>query len=311
MRHADTQILDAAGIESECLRAAYVYCRRLHAQYGRTYYLATTMLPRWKRPYVHALYGFARYADEIVDNSDPASRAEEFTRWRTAVTEQLEGGSGSDPVCRALGHTLRTWQIPLDHVTAFLTSMEKDLTVTRYATFGELNDYMYGSAAVIGLQMTPILGPLEDEAYERAQALGRAFQLTNFLRDIGEDLARGRVYLPQEDLRRFEVTTDDLAAEHASDSVRRLLRFEIARTRDIYAYAWGGIRMLEPGSRPCIEIAHTLYSGILDAIEAADHDILRRRVTVSLRRRLSVAIPAYRSARSVSGETAPRMGAPS
>ncbi|GAB2662021.1 phytoene/squalene synthase family protein [Nocardia goodfellowii] len=311
MRFTDTQIVDAAGIKGADLRAGYAHCRRLHAKFGRSYYLATKLLPPWKRPYVHALYGFARYADEIVDNGEPATRAADFTRWRRDVARQLEAGGDADPVCRALAHTLRIWQIPVAYVEAFLSSMEQDLTVTRYPSFDDLAKYMYGSAAVIGLQMTPILGPLDEEAYQRAEALGQAFQLTNFIRDIGEDLARGRVYLPQEDLARFEVTTDDLAARHPNAAVRRLIEFEIARTRDIYAYAWGGIRMLEPASRPCIETALHLYSGILDAIEAADYDILHRRAKVGIARRLAVAVPAYRSARSEFGQPAQRRGAES
>jgi phytoene synthase len=304
--HIDRRILDAAGIHDPDLRAAYSACRRLHAQFGRTYYLATLLLPPAKRPYVHALYGFARYADQIVDVESALTRAEHFRDWAGHALAQLsnQGDTGGELVTLALAHTLRRWDIPLAHVSAFLDSMRQDLTVTGYETFDDLRRYMYGSAAVIGLQMTPILEPVDEEAYPRAAALGEAFQLTNFIRDVGEDLHRGRVYLPREDLQRFGVNRDDLSRTTVPPRVRELLRFEIARTRDIYAYAAGGIQMLCLTSRPCIDTAYRLYSGILDAVEAAGYDILHRRVSVGVRRRLRVAVPAYVRARRLRGAAA-------
>jgi phytoene synthase len=221
----DHRVLNAAGIADPALRAAYARCRRLHAQYGRTYYLATLLLPPWKRPYVHALYGFARYADDIVDTGPAASRAAHFDAWAGQVLETLASGEvHHDEVTMALAHTLRRWDIPLAHVEAFLGSMAADLTVTHYRDHDDLKKYMYGSAAVIGLQMLPILGPLCDEAYPRARAMGEAFQLTNFIRDVAEDLGRGRVYLPASDLARFGVTRADLARTRTSRAVRELLR---------------------------------------------------------------------------------------
>ncbi|MFQ6396394.1 phytoene/squalene synthase family protein [Nocardia sp. KC 131] len=303
MNATDRRLLDAAGITEPALRGAYARCRRLHVRYGRTYYLATLLLPPWKRPYVHALYGFARYADEIVDSGPPDARAAEFDVWSKQVLTLLADGTETDAatpgdeVTAALRHTMRRWDIPLDHIRAFLDSMAADLTVTDYPTFEDLAGYMYGSAAVIGLQMVPILGPLCDEAYPRAIALGEAFQLTNFIRDVAEDLARGRVYLPGADLEQFGVTRHDLAQSRVNSAVRELLRFEIDRTRGIYAYAVGGIRMLDPASRPCIEVAYRLYGGILEAVEDAGYEVLDRRVSVSLPTRVRIAAPAYAQAR--------------
>ncbi|GAA2975079.1 phytoene/squalene synthase family protein [Streptomyces enissocaesilis] len=293
----DRRILDAAGIHTPQLRRAYAYCRRLHARHGRTYYLATLLLPPAKRPYVHALYGFARYADEIVDNEPNATRGPHFARWSAQALESVTAGTTTDPAVLALRDTMRRWDIPLAHITAFITSMEADLTVTDYPTIEDLNGYMYGSAAVIGLQMVPLLEPLCPEAYPRAPAMGEAFQLSNFIRDVAEDLARGRVYLPAQDLVQYGVTRADLARIRTNRAVRELLRFEIDRTRKRYAYAVGGIRMLHPSSRPCIETAYTLYSGILEAVEDADYEILDRRVHVGLSTRLKVALPAYARAR--------------
>jgi phytoene synthase len=284
--------LDAAGITDPALRASYDTCRRLNAAHGRTYYLATLLLPAWKRPYVHALYGFARYADEIVD--DLASTATDAEK-AAALGPQLMDA----PIGPALRDTLRRWDIPQAHIDDFLVSMRMDLTVTEYRTYDDLMTYVHGSAAVIGLQMVPLLEPLvpREVAEPYAADLGVAFQLTNFLRDVGEDLRRGRLYLPQEDLRAFGVTRQHLEHGVVDGPVRRLLAFEVARTRELYGTAAHGVRLLHPTSRPCIETALTLYGGILDAIERADYRVLDRRVSVDPVRRAAVAGPGLLRAR--------------
>jgi len=314
--------LDAAGITDPGLRAAYEQCRLLNAAHGRTYYLSTLLLPAAKRPHVHALYGFARYADELVDDLDAPDPAE-LVRWGDRFLADLAAagvdGSGHTAgdsayahvdhfVSRAAIHTARTWDIPTETFEAFLESMRMDVTVTGYPTYADLERYMYGSAAVIGLQMVPILEPLpgrEQEAADRARALGEAFQLSNFIRDVAEDLRRGRVYLPQEDLDRFGVSRADLAPGPTPPHVVELLRFEIARTRALYATARPGIELLHPTSRDCIRTALALYGGILDAVEKADHQVLDRRVAVPLPRRLAVAVPGLVRARRARSRTRP------
>jgi phytoene synthase len=291
--------LDAAGITDPGLRAAYETCRRLNAAHGRTYYLSTLLLPPAKRPHVHALYGFARFADELVDDLDSPDPAA-LVRWAEQFLADLRRGDSTDPVGRAAIHTARTWDIPAHTFEAFLDSMRMDITVTGYPTYADLEHYMYGSAAVIGLQMLPILEPVaghEDEAASRARALGEAFQLSNFVRDVAEDLRRGRVYLPQEDLDRFGVTRADLCPGPTPQHVVDLLRFEIDRTRRLYAEARPGIDLVHPTSRDCLRTAFELYGGILDAVEAAHHQVLDRRVGVPLGRRLRVAVPGLVRAR--------------
>lgn len=288
---------DAAGITDPELRDAYRYCRELNAAHGKSYYAATLLLPPWKRPYVHALYGFARYADEIVDNGDPATREHDFIAWARRATADLWAGRGTDPVCRALLDTMRTWDIPVEHIEAFLESMRADLTVTRYETYDDLRGYMYGSAAVIGLQMLPILEPLDPGAAAHARSLGEAFQMTNFIRDVAEDLDRGRIYLPMEDLDRFGVTRAGLEARVLTPGIRDLLRFEIDRTREIYRHGHAGIELLAPASRPCIEAAYRLYGGILREVERAGYDILARRVRVGRLGRLRTGLAGYIGAR--------------
>jgi 15-cis-phytoene synthase len=290
--------LDAAGIVEPRLRASYEHCRRLNAVHGRTYYLATLLLPPGKRPYVHALYGFARHADEIVDDLDPAlgatERAARLEEWGARFLTDLRAGVSADPVGGAVLHTARRWGIPPGRFEEFLAAMRMDLAVSEYRDYDDLMRYVWGSAAVIGLQMLPILEPVVDAAVAEPYAvdLGVAFQLSNFIRDVGEDLRRGRVYLPMADMAHFGVDRERLARGVVDDAIRRLLAYEIARTRELYRSAEPGIRLLHPTSRDCIRTALRLYRGILDEVERADSRVLDRRVSVGPARRLAVAVPA-------------------
>lgn len=299
--------LAAAGVTDPQLRASYERCRRLQAGHGRTYYLATLLLPPAKRPYVHALYGFARYADEIVDDLASTLTAEQkadwLVGWGSRFLAEVAAGGSAHPISRAVVDTVRRWDLPLRYFEDFLASMRMDLTVTGYPTYDDLAKYMWGSAAVIGLQMLPVLEPVVERSVAEPYAvdLGLAFQLTNFLRDVGEDLRRGRVYLPGEDLARFGVDRDRLARGVVDGPVRRLLAHEVARTRELYRAAEPGIDLLHPTSRDCVRTAFRLYGGILDEIERAGYDVFAGRVSVSRRRRLAVAVPglarAYRARR--------------
>jgi phytoene synthase len=293
--------LDAAGIHDPYLRESYDLCRELNAAHGKTYYLATLLLPPKKRPYVHALYGFARYADEIVD--DLAStlteqeKADWLRDWGEAFLEDVHRGWSDDPVGRAVVDTVLTWDIPLEYFRSFLHSMTMDLTVTEYRTYDDLYEYVYGSAAVIGLQMVPILEPTSPEAYDRATELGVAFQLANFIRDVGEDLDRGRVYLPLDELEMFDVTRADLEQRVLTPRIKEALVFQIQRVRDLEERSRPGVAMLDPTSRDCIEAARVLYCGIVDEVERNDYDVFDRRAKVSMAKRLAVAGPAWFRAR--------------
>ncbi|MDT8914305.1 phytoene/squalene synthase family protein [Amycolatopsis sp. PS_44_ISF1] len=290
--------LDAAGITGPALRAAYAECRRINACHGRTFFLATRLLPARARPAAHALYGFARMADDLVDVPSPGTDpAVALDKVAGLVDEVYGGGVPAGPVLAALADTVRRYGIERGLVDAFLHSMRMDLTVTEYATYADLAEYVHGSARVIGLQMLPVLGtagPLA-EAAPSAAALGEAFQLTNFLRDLGEDLDRGRLYLPTEELAAFGVDRALLAESRRrrvpDPRVRRALAVAVSRNRAVYRRAEAGIPLLRPESRPCVRTAITLYEGILDEIEALDYDVLNRRAVVGRRRRLAVALP--------------------
>jgi len=289
--------LKAAGITDPVLAASYSQCKKLNSQHGKTYYLATLLLPAAKRPFVHALYGFARYADEIVDDLastlTDSEKAAALKGWGAQAISDIKSGESTDPVGRALVDTARRFSIPIEYFEAFLASMEMDLTVKEYATYDDLLKYVYGSAAVIGLQMVPVLGALSQDAYESAKKLGIAFQLANFIRDIGEDLERGRIYIPIDELARFGVTREDLYARVVTPKIIEALKFQIERVRQLQREAASGIAMLEESSRPCIEAASELYCGIVDEVEAIGYDIFNFRAKTSTWRRLKVALPAY------------------
>lgn len=294
--------LDAAGITSPRLRDAYSRCRDLNAQHGRTYFLATRLLAPHQRPAVHALYGFARYVDNLVDEPAPGTPLQQI-RQRIDEAERLltDGLAGADvpqPAVAAVVDTARRFTIDRSLFDAFLHSMRMDLTVSSYPTREALTTYVHGSARVIGLQMLPVLGTVTPpaEAAPAAAALGEAFQLTNFIRDVAEDLDRGRVYLPADELSTFDVDHDRLlwcrSTGRADAAVRRAIADQIATTRATYRQAQPGVAMLRPESRPCIATALTLYSRILDKVEEMDHDVFAKRAAVSIPGKLRVAAPA-------------------
>lgn len=279
------------------LQASYAECKRLNSLHGKTYYLATLLLPERKRPYVHALYGFARYADEIVDDLastlSPQEKADALRNWSSGVLADLKSGRSSDHIGRALVDTVQTFNIPHQHFVDFLHSMEMDLTITQYQTFNDLHEYVYGSAAVIGLEMVPILGYSDERAFDAAQKLGIAFQLANFIRDVAEDLDRGRVYLPLQELAEYGVNREVLEKRELTPEIIAALKFQIARVRSLQAEANEGIKYLDKESRPCIRAASELYCGIVDEVEAIGYDIFNKRAKTSTARRAKVAGIAY------------------
>ena len=298
--------LTAAGITDPALRKSYAECKRLNAQHGKTYYLATLLLPPAKRPFVHALYGFARYADEIVDDLNSTlsddEKAKALKVWGDGVLADIKIGKSHDHIGAALVDTVKRFDIPLSYFEAFLKSMTMDLTVTEYHTYEDLLEYVYGSAAVIGLQMVPILGALNPDAHAAAEKLGIAFQLANFIRDVGEDLERGRVYLPITELQASGVTRQMLEDRVLTPEIKTALQFQIARVRELQRQSTPGIQMLAPESRACIEAASELYCGIVDEVEKINYEIFTERAKTSTWRRLKVALPAFVRARKARGK---------
>lgn len=276
------------------LEESYAHCRKLNKANGTTYYWSTTVLPTVKRHHVHALYGFCRYADDIVDELDgtpTAVRAEALADFGDRFFADLDAGDSDDLVLKAMVHTVRAFRIDPDCVRRFLRSMTMDLTVETYDTYDDLLGYMDGSAAVIGEMMLPILEPIDPAATEPARDLGNAFQLTNFLRDIDEDLDRDRIYVPQEDIRRFGAEPA-FVERVATPEFVDLMRFEVARTRALYRHADAGIALLPGRSGRCVGAARVLYSRILDEIEAIDHDVFSARARIPTWQKMTTAARA-------------------
>jgi len=292
--------LTAAGITDSALRDSYKECKRLNSLHGKTYYLATLLLPKAKRPHVHALYGFARYADEIVDDLSstlsPTEKSDVLRRWSDQLLQDIANGRSHDHIGRALVDTVQRFNIPISYFEAFLHSMAMDLTVTSYEKYEDLMEYVYGSAAVIGLQMVHVLGTVngkKSDALVPAEKLGIAFQLANFIRDVGEDLDRGRVYLPLQELKQYGVSREMLEKRVLTPQIIEALKFQIARVKTLQQEANAGIELLSPDSRPCIRAASELYCGIVDEVEKIDYNVFEKRAKTSTFRRASVAFPAW------------------
>lgn len=278
---------------SAAVEAGYQECRRLTWRHGTTYYWGAALLPREQRRHVFAVYALCRLADDIVDapaaTSEaarvPATRAALFA-FRDRFEAALADPAAAEPVLAAVATTVRSAGIETECFDRFFGAMAQDLDTASYATYDDLLGYMEGSAAVIGETMLPVLQPLSDAAREPARALGFAFQLTNFLRDVGEDLDRGRVYIPQEDIARFGA---DPSARAVDDAWRELMAFEIARNRELYRLADAGIPHLPSASARCVGTARVLYSRILDLIEQADYDVFTERLRLPTWRKAALA----------------------
>lgn len=287
------------------LTVSYRRCRELLAEHGRTYYLASRLLPPVKQPAVWALYGFARYIDDLVDVDldhvpDPAL----LDRLERELMLGIETGHSAHPLLAATVDTVIRYRIDSRWLLDFLASMRMDLTPQAFATWDDLSRYTWGSASVIGLQMARVIGIHGDQqsADASATALGEAFQITNFCRDYDEDRARGRVYLPTDLF--TAVGVEPGTREPAA--VRAVIAQACAHARTRYAEAESGIALLNPDGQPCIRAAFELYQGILDEIEAADYDVLSIRHRVGRLRRLQVALPLL--ARSLATRARTKVG---
>ena len=261
------------------LTASYEACRRLHRRHDPTYYWATRRLPREVRPATHALYGYVRIADEIVDGpgrpASPDARRAALDAWEAALQEGLQTGRAAHPVVGALVDAGTRHRLPLGELERYMTSMRRDCAAVRIGTWDELVDYMEGSAGSVGRIMAPLLGV--PRAHRAAFGrLGVAFQLANFIRDLAEDRRLDRVYVPAEDLARFGVDAADLAADAASPDVRALTAYEVCRARSLFGSCEAAVAAAPRSVRPGIRMACAAYRRILDRVEANEFDVLGR-----------------------------------
>ena len=269
-----------AQVDAASLRKAYQHCARLTAQHSKSFFLSSALLPNPKRKATRALYAFCRVGDDLIDRSTGDSAAA-LKQWRSIAL--AADPQSDDPVLLAWSHTRSVHRIPHRYAEQLIDGVARDLRQTRYETFDELAEYSYGVASTVGLMSMHIVGFSGPEAIPYAVKLGVALQLTNILRDVGEDYRSGRVYLPQEELAAFGITEDQIAAGRVDDRWREFMRFQIARNRLLYKEAWPGIAMLNRDGRFAIAAAALLYRGILDDLEAHDYNSFTRRSHVTQR----------------------------
>jgi phytoene synthase len=260
------------------LEAAYAHCERVTALHSRSFSLASRLLPQEVRSAVHALYAFCRTVDDLVD--EPSENAEAaLEAWKTP--EQFARQPDADPIAIAWADARARFQIPDLYARQLIDGVSRDLHQSRYDTFEDLAAYAYGVASTVGFMSMHIVGFRHQAAIPYALRMGIALQVTNILRDVGEDWARGRVYLPRQELQAFGIGDADLEAGAVTERWRSLMRFQIARACRLYAESWPGLALLARRGRLAIAAAADFYSAILDDIRVHDYDVFRRRAHLS------------------------------
>ena len=282
--------------KKDLIRRGLEECRAITRHYGTSFYFATQFFPKDVREGIYAVYAFARIPDEIVDDPGNTTRAERIAKldeWRQSWLDAMACGGSEDAVMAAIVYAFNKYDIPVSEGEAFLKSMFMDEDKKSYANYAELEEYMYGSAGVIGLMVTRIVGFSTDDAFPHAIKLGYAFQLTNFLRDIKQDFDElGRVYMPEDELTRFGLESIDLRRKVCDDRFVEFMKFQIERNKQIYREALPGIKMLNWRGRLAVKISYVLYKAILGEIERAGYNVYNGRVRTDLPKKIKLSIRA-------------------
>ncbi len=272
------------------------HCRQITRRYGTSFYFATQFFPKETREGIYAIYAFARIPDEIVDDpscDDHDEALRKLKAWCESWRSAMETGQSEDPVLFAIVNQFQKYSIPMSECDAFLKSMFMDEEKFTYENYSELEEYMFGSAGVIGLMVTRVVGYSSDDAFEYAKKLGYAFQLTNFLRDIREDHDDlGRVYMPQDELRQFGLRNLDIASQTRDERFVEFMKFQIKRNREVYKQALPGIGMLHWRGRLAVRISYVLYKAILGEIERANYNVFAGRVRTNRQQKIYLSLKA-------------------
>ncbi|XWN38027.1 MAG: squalene/phytoene synthase family protein [Balneola sp.] len=284
-------------VSDEELKQAYSHCRAITRYHAKTFYLATRFLPNDKQRGIFAIYGMCRYLDNLVDEAEDLIREEKLTlseidekldNFRKDLDKVYSGYTVDDPILFAYADSLKRYKVAKELPLLLMEGVRQDLEISRFENFQQIYDYSYKVASVVGLMTIEVFGYSTNEAVERATDLGIAMQLTNILRDVGEDLERGRIYLPKEDLNRFDVSEEELFTKEKSEKFINLMKFQIARARKYYDRAFEGIEMLDKDSRLPVYLAHRNYSRILEKIEENDYDVFNKRAYLNQSEKLYI-----------------------
>lgn len=276
---------------------AYAHCRAITRHHAKTFYMATRFLPNHKQRSIFAIYGLCRYLDDLVDESEDLIHhkkishlevEEKLNRFRTKLLNTYRGLEQDDPILIAFSDTLNLYDISIDLPLLLMDGVMSDLIKKRYSTFDELYDYSYKVASVVGLMTSEVFGYSNRKALDHAVDLGIAMQLTNILRDVGEDLAKGRIYLPAEDLERFGISEKDLFSHELSPRFVEMMKFQVQRAQSYYNSADRGIPMLTRDSRLPVCLARENYSRILQKIEENGYNVFNRRAFLNSTEKLSM-----------------------
>lgn len=285
------------------LEESYRCCQTMSRREARNFYFSFLPLPRERRAAMCAIYAFMRYSDDITDDEGEARPREERLReWRQALDRAFEGDYGDSRILPAFHDTVVRYRIPRRYFHELIDGAEMDLSPRRYETFEELYRYCYHVASVVGLVCIHVFGFSDPRATEYAEACGIGFQLTNILRDLPEDAERGRVYLPQEDLRRFGYSEADLLAHRVNEPFLALMRFQVERARSYYRKAEPLVGLIEPVSRPCLKVMMGIYGGILERIVQQEYDVFRTRARVPTWGKIGIAARAWLEGRRLGRE---------
>lgn len=284
-------------VGDEQLKAAYIQCRSITREHAKTFYMATRFLPNKKQRGIFAIYSLCRYIDDLVDEAeDLVSKKEldyrgihkKLDRWKKKLRDTYEGKSHDNPILIAFSDVLRNYSIPIELPFELMEGVCMDLYKNRYETFEEVYDYSYKVASIVGLMTSEVFGYTSKEALGYAVDLGIAMQLTNILRDVGEDLEKDRIYLPREDLKRFGISEEDMFNHTRDDAFLEMMKFQIQRTRDYYQRSDKGIPLLAEDSRLPVYLARYNYSRILDKIEANNYNVFEHRAYLNSTEKISI-----------------------
>ena len=275
------------------LENAYKYCESVTRLHAKSFYFAAKFLPEHKQRAVYPIYAFCRHVDDEIDeigDGDEQAAIKAVEKWRSNLEEIYEGkktneqlttNDGQTKVFTAWHDLLQTYKIPLALPLDLVQGVLMDTTIKRYETFEELYIYCYRVASTVGLMSSEILGYSDENALGYAEAMGIGMQLTNILRDVKEDAGRGRIYLPQEDLRAFKVSEEQILASRFDENFARMMEFQVTRAREFYREGERGIGLLEKDSRFTVLLASRVYAKILDQIERQNYNIFIRRAHTS------------------------------
>jgi phytoene synthase len=280
-----------AGASQAVLDQSFKYCEHLARTQAKNFYYSFVTLPPERRAAMCAVYAFMRYTDDVSDDEpDSGTKEEALQLWRSMLDRALAGDYGDNPILPAFHATLKQYDIPDRYFRDVIDGVEMDFTRKRYETFEELYRYCYHVASVVGFVCMHIWGfdEANGDALRYGEACGLAFQLTNVIRDLTEDAGRDRIYLPQEDLRRFGVTDEDIKAGRMTDAMHNLLQFQVERAEGYYAEARKLAPLVHPRGRPSLSVMMGIYHGILEAVVHQNYDVFRKRARVSTPRKLAI-----------------------